>query len=122
VIDRPLEATLAQLLQAILNARGFVEGLSFEEYKADARTRLAVERCVEIIAEATRRMPTSVLQRYSRIPCDDIMGIGNILRHGYDKVDDRIIWTVIERHLSPLKAVIGRIAAEEHLNLTVRPQ
>jgi uncharacterized protein with HEPN domain len=43
---------------------------------------------------------------------EDIKGIGNILRHGYDKIDDRIIWTVIERHLGPLEDSLTKIARQ----------
>ncbi|MGH6736002.1 MAG: HepT-like ribonuclease domain-containing protein [Methyloceanibacter sp.] len=96
--------------QAIRDARSFTKGITYEDFQADAKTRLAVERCVEIIAEAARRLPASVQAAYPEIPWVDIRGIGNILRHGYDKVDDRIIWTVIERHLAPLEETLMKIA------------
>ena len=97
--------------QAIHDARRFTDGMSYAEFQADAKTRLAVERCIEIIAEAVRRLPANVHELSPNIPWDDIKGIGNILRHGYDKVDDRIIWAVIERHLLPLESAIEEIAA-----------
>jgi uncharacterized protein with HEPN domain len=106
----PVETTLSQMLQAIRDVRSFTEGIAYADFQADAKTRLAVERCVEIIAEAARRLPDAVQTACPDIPWEDIKGIGNILRHGYDKVDDRIIWTVIERHLSPLEEALEEIA------------
>ncbi|HXG78167.1 MAG TPA: HepT-like ribonuclease domain-containing protein [Methyloceanibacter sp.] len=106
----PVEATLEQMRQAIRNARVFTESLTYENFQADAKTRLAVERCIEIIAEAARRLPAAAQQIRPDIPWDDIKGIGNVLRHGYDKVDDRIIWTVIRRHLLPLEEALEEIA------------
>jgi uncharacterized protein with HEPN domain len=52
----------------------------------------------------------TILEKRPDIPWEDIRGIGNILRHGYDKVDDRIIWTVIERHLAPLEATLRELS------------
>ena len=52
MIDRSLELTLSQMGEAIRNMRVFAEGMTFEDYQKDARTRLAMERCVEIISEA----------------------------------------------------------------------
>jgi uncharacterized protein with HEPN domain len=97
---------------AIRNMRRFTEGITFEEYRNDAKTRFAVERCVEIISEATRRMPREIQERHPTIPWDDIKGIGNILRHGYDVVDDRVIWGVLKRHLTPLESTLALIADE----------
>lgn len=105
-----LEATLTQMIQAIRDARRFTQGFSYDDFQGDAKTRLAVERCIEIIAEAARRLPMRVQTDYPDIPWEDIRGIGNILRHGYDKVDDRIIWNVIERHLTPLEDTLVKIA------------
>lgn len=112
MIDRSLELTLSQMGEAIRNMRVFAEGMTFEDYQKDARTRLAMERCVEIISEAARRMPQELQEKHPDIPWDDIKGIGNILRHGYDRVDDRIIWGVLKRHLTPLEATLASIRSE----------
>ena len=51
------------------------------------KTRYAMERCVEIISEGARRIPSAIQEGHTGIPWDDIKGIGNILRHGYDEID-----------------------------------
>jgi uncharacterized protein with HEPN domain len=116
VTERSLEATLGQMMQAIGDIRSFTEDISYEAFQADAKTRLAVERCIEIVSEATRRLPEAILSEYPDIPWEDIKGIGNVLRHGYDKVDDRIIWTVIERHLAPLQATLIAIRRDHGID------
>lgn len=110
MIERPLEPTLIQMLDAIRYMRRFTANMTFASYQADAKTKLAVERCIEIIAEAARRLPQSVQATQPSIPWDDIKGIGNVLRHGYDSVEDKIIWSVVERHLAPLEAALISIA------------
>jgi uncharacterized protein with HEPN domain len=96
---------------AIRKMRDFADGMTLEKYRQDAKTRLAVERCVEIISEAARRIPREIQEEHPTIPWDDIEGIGNILRHGYDAVDDRIIWGVLKRHLTALEGALALIAA-----------
>jgi uncharacterized protein with HEPN domain len=83
--------------------------MSFESYRRDAKTRFAVERGVEIVSEAVRRLPPAICQEHQSVPWDDIRGIGNILRHNYDRVDDRIIWHAVERHLDPLESALVAI-------------
>jgi uncharacterized protein with HEPN domain len=113
VNDRRLEATLSQMIEAARKMRTFAEGMSYEDCVRDARTRSAVERRVEIISEAARRLPTDIQRRHSTIPWDDVKGIGNILRHSYDKIDDRIIWGVFKRHLTSLETTLAAIADEQ---------
>ena len=65
-----------------------------------------VERCIEIVSEATRHIPDNLKSRYPEIPWHQIAGIGNVLRHDYDLVDDRIIWEVATVYFPRLRAVV----------------
>jgi len=53
--------------------------------------RYAAERCVEILSEATRRLPEAWKAQHPAIPWSDIAGIGSVLRHDYDDVNLEII-------------------------------
>lgn len=117
MIEERLAAAVGQMVAAIRNMRTFTESMSFQEYQADPKTRLAVERCVEIISEAARRLPDAIQESQADIPWEDIKSIGNILRHGYDRIDDRIIWSVVQRHLTPLEAALTAIAMEHNIEI-----
>jgi uncharacterized protein with HEPN domain len=58
----------------------FTADMSFDQYLADARTRLAVERCLSIVAEAARKLGTEAETRCPEIPWMDIRALGNRLR------------------------------------------
>jgi uncharacterized protein with HEPN domain len=45
---------LEQMLEAIVDIEQITAGRSFEAYAADRLTRRAVERCIEIVSEASR--------------------------------------------------------------------
>ena len=78
-------------------------------FVADMRTFRAVERCLEIISEATRRLPDTAKARETSVPWGDVAGIGNVLRHDYSKVDVKTIWDTITSDLAVLKAATKRI-------------
>jgi uncharacterized protein with HEPN domain len=67
---------------------------------------------VERLSEASRHIPRNLQTTHPEIPWRKIAGIGNILRHAYPIVDDRLIWEVIARDLPPLKAVVEQILGE----------
>ena len=81
----------------------FTAGKSFVDYDADALLRSAVERQFEIIGEAVNRlakMDSAVTQSLPDTP--RIVAFRNILIHGYDVVDNHVVWDVIQTNLVPL--------------------
>jgi uncharacterized protein with HEPN domain len=48
--------------------------------------RDAVERCIEIISEASRRVPANLKSLHPEIPWSKVSGIGNVFRHDYDEL------------------------------------
>ncbi|EJW13461.1 Uncharacterized protein DUF86 [Rhodovulum sp. PH10] len=80
--------------------------MSFAEFKADQKTMYAVIRCLEIISEASRRLPAEMKQRHDHIPWAQIAGSGNIYRHEYDGVRETMIWQTVHGGLGPLETVV----------------
>ena len=68
--------------------------------------RDAVERGIEIISEASRHLPEDLKAEHPEVSWRNAAGIGNIIRHGYDVVDDQAIWNTIEQSLPPLRAAV----------------
>ncbi len=68
--------------------------------------KLAVQRALEIISEAVRHIPDSLLAAAPDVPWKQIKGVGNVLRHEYHKVADDVVWAVVTEHLAPLKQAI----------------
>lgn len=105
--EPPLDA-LTDILRNIDLARSFVKGLTFSEFRRDIRTVYAATRCLEVISEASRRLPQALKLRHPDIPWSDIAGAGNIYRHDYEDVLDETIWHTIQNALVPLRAVVER--------------
>jgi uncharacterized protein with HEPN domain len=97
---------LEDIRRQIELARSFVEGFTFETFQADRRTVYAVIRCLEIISEASRRLPDEVKARHPHIPWPNIAGAGNVYRHNYEDVADDMVWRTVQDSLGPLLATV----------------
>lgn len=83
----------------------FTAGKDFADYDADAMLRSAVERQFEIIGEAVKRLAKLDAAIYAGIPEKSrIIAFRNILIHGYDVVDNQVVWDVIKYKLPLLSA------------------
>jgi uncharacterized protein with HEPN domain len=106
---------LSDIKQNVELARAFISGFTFTTFQADQRTSYATARCLEIISEASRRLPTELKNRHPNIPWGDIAALGNVYRHDYERVRDDIMWRTVQHSLDPLLAVVeqelGRLSA-----------
>jgi len=106
---RPLQLIVEEMLDYIEQAEAYVQGMSFEQYSSDQKTQRAVERCIEVISEASRHIPDEVKGKHPQIPWNDVAGIGNIFRHEYHNVAARIVWDTVRVHLPLLHAPCARL-------------
>jgi len=81
-------------------------GKSYRDYERSWLLRSAVERGIEVIYEASRHIPKEIKAAHKNVRWKDIAGIGNILRHEYQRVDQTIIWKAVKDHLPMLKAAL----------------
>jgi len=105
----PSEATapLRDIERHIRLATEFVAGLSYDAFREDTRTFYAVVRCLEIISEASRRLPDAIKARHPSIPWKDIAAAGNVYRHEYEDVTAKIVWDTVQLALPPLRQTIA---------------
>jgi uncharacterized protein with HEPN domain len=66
----------------------------------------AVTRCLEIISEASRRLPEQLKARHPAIGWKQMAGAGNVYRHDYEDVAAEFVWETVVRALPPLRNVI----------------
>ena len=108
--DEETRKSLVDVLQAIEEIEEFVEGLTFADYRDDRKTQRAVERAFEIIGEALNRIKRVNPGFLEGVPAHHkIIGFRNILAHGYDQVDERIVWNAVTLHVPSLKGDIQRL-------------
>jgi uncharacterized protein with HEPN domain len=101
------EAALRDIAHHIDLATQLVAGFDYDTFRDDTRTLYAVTRCLEIISEASRRIPAEIKARHPSIPWKDIAGAGNIYRHEYEEVSPKVIWDTVHLALPPLRTAIA---------------
>ncbi|MFH1115292.1 MAG: HepT-like ribonuclease domain-containing protein [Pseudomonadota bacterium] len=95
--------------------RSFTQGKGYSDYLADPLLRSGVERQFEIIGEALNRLskvdPT-VAARITHLK--RIISFRNVLIHGYDAIDDAVVWDVIEMHLPLLRQELKTLISDDY--------
>jgi uncharacterized protein with HEPN domain len=103
---------LDDILEAIRRIRDFTERMDFERFKEDLKTQDAVVRNLEIIGEASSRLPEVVRLAAPEIEWRKVIGIRNILAHGYFGISLPIIWDVVQNKLDELYDSCSRLVLE----------
>jgi uncharacterized protein with HEPN domain len=114
VIRRTQLVRLHDILDNIDAVAEMTRGIDLGAYRGDLKLRRAVERCVEIISEASRHLPAEMKNEHPEQPWPEIAAIGNLLRHHYEIIDDLIMWKIATRSLLELRpAIVSMIAKSE---------
>lgn len=101
-----LRRWLNDILYHVELAQGFTADLEYEPFRDDLRTVYAVIRCLEIISEASRRLPDDLKARHPTIAWKEMAGAGNVYRHEYGGVATSFVWVTVQDHLPVLHSII----------------
>jgi uncharacterized protein with HEPN domain len=101
-----LDTVLRDILHHIDLAANFSAGFDRASFSHDIKTVYAVTRCLEIISEASRRLPDDLKARHPAIGWKQMAGAGNVYRHDYEDVAADFVWETVERALPPLRVAI----------------
>ena len=95
-------ANLWDMLEASKRIQLFLKDQTFEDFLSNDMLRAAVERNLEIIGEAGRRLSEELRQEYPEIPWRKIIALRNVLIHEYDDIDLGENWKVASFHVPKL--------------------
>src|SRR5262245_9549946 len=90
----------------------FTAGRTRENYTNDLMLRSAVERQFEIIGEALNRLAKGDASLAAQVShCRQIISFRNVLIHGYDVIDDAVVWDTVQKDLPVLKQQVETLLA-----------
>jgi uncharacterized protein with HEPN domain len=99
---------LFDILESAESVEKYIENIDFFQYQKNKMVRRAVEREFEIIGEAINALLKN--NRDIKITsAERIIGMRNRVIHGYDKIDNEIIWGTIKKHLPVLKKEVKKL-------------
>jgi uncharacterized protein with HEPN domain len=101
---------LLDIRQALEDIEVFTAGLNLEAYKTDAKCRAAVERKFEVAGEACVRLRDRFPEIFESLhDAPRLIGFRNRIIHGYDDVDDTIVWEVATTKLQSLRKQVSAL-------------
>lgn len=108
---RKFQFALAEIADEIAWVQNVLKGKTFDDFQEDRALRYAVERSIEIISEASRRIPDDLKASQPQIKWKAIAGIGNMMRHEYHSTSSVIVWNAVFEEFPPLDLAIHAMIA-----------
>jgi uncharacterized protein with HEPN domain len=104
------EDRISHILEAIADIERLLDGKTVEFIANNRMAKLAYERLLEIVSEASRHIPAALKDQAPHIQWRAIADIGNRLRHGYDTLSIDRLWRIRESgDLSKLREAIAKM-------------
>ena len=112
-MNNDIKTWLYDILQSIKEIDSYYETKPkiFKDYISDIKTKRAIERNLEIIGEAANRILKKD-KNFKLNNAEKIIGTRNRIIHGYDKISDDLIWSIVINHLPKLKEEVSRLLNE----------
>ncbi len=106
-------ARLTDIIEAVELIRSEMTSVTLQALERDKRKRWLIERGTEIISEARRHLNDELKARHPEIPWPKVAGIGNVLRHEYERIAHDVLWRVVHDDLPPLENACREELARE---------
>ena len=103
---------ISHIFDAIKSIQAQMKGITKDQFENSELLQGFIERKLEIIGEATKRIPDDFKQQHPNIPWKDMAGMRDILIHQYTEVDEDIIWKTVIQKIPSLKEHIESIMSE----------
>ncbi len=94
------------ILENILRIERHTSEIGLSEFVEDEKSYDAVERCLERISEASKKIGDAAEYLCPGIPWPQRRALGNFLRHEYDRVERDRVWLMVKRDLNPLRLAV----------------
>jgi uncharacterized protein with HEPN domain len=104
---------LRDILENAEKAVEFVSGMTGDEFLGDEKTVFAVIRAIEILGEATKKIPVEVREKYSDIPWREMAGTRDKLVHDYFGVNLTVIWITVTEDIPLLIPLLKQVIKNE---------
>jgi uncharacterized protein with HEPN domain len=103
---------LEDIIESIEKIEIYIRELTYNAFIEDSKTVDAVVRNLEIIGEASKRIPDNIKENLKEVPWHRMTGLRNIIAHEYFGIDLNIIWKIIKENLPEVKPSLKKLLKE----------
>jgi uncharacterized protein with HEPN domain len=100
---------LRDMLENAELALDFVQGMEYDEFFEDEKSRYAVMRALEVIGEAARQIPVDVRKANPQIPWREITAMRNKLMHEYFGANMKVVWKTVQEDLPVIIPILKKM-------------
>ncbi len=86
-----------------------------DRFLEDEMLKRAIIRSLEIIGEATKKIPADIKQNWNQIPWRNIAGMRDKLIHDYIGVNYTIVWDVVKNKIPEIQVIVAQIIIAESM-------
>lgn len=112
-MSRDFRLYLDDIVASARKALAYTHGLTLDQFLDGDLTRDAVVLNLQIIGEAAGHVPDDVRASHPEVEWRRIIGLRNVIAHGYFALNQETIWDIVENHLPALLIQVERILAED---------
>ncbi len=105
-MTRELDLVFEDILESISKIREYTQAISLDEFRASSQVRDAVERRLEIIGEAAKKIPKNIRVRHPDVPWKKVTGMRDVLVHAYFSIRVERIWNTARQDLDALENAV----------------
>jgi uncharacterized protein with HEPN domain len=98
--------SLWDMRKAILQIQAFTLGMSEAQYLNNLLVQSAVERKLEILGEAARRVSQDFQLAHPEVDWRNTIGLRNVIAHRYDRVKQDQLWRIVQTVLPNFLALL----------------
>jgi len=99
---------LEDMLEATEKVALFIAGMTGAQFLSDERTQFAVVRALEILGEASKKVPASFKAGHPEIPWREVAGMRDKLVHDYFGVNAEVVWKTATADVPPIAQALRK--------------
>ena len=108
---RSVKVYLQDMVDAMNGILAFTRGITKDEFDANEQLQAAVLFKLVVLGEAASKVPNAIRAQFPGITWREVVGMRNVVAHGYFDVRVDIVWTAITVEIPAIKAALGDIGA-----------